>query len=180
MTDGTNPVIEPAWNTRADPPANPVIVERTKMTEREILRQFIQGVKDLAFRMPPPNGWTPQLIQMATTAEAMANRAQAALEAMPDEVGLRAENEAMKALLNTPEVDDFAKGAVLEAAHQRQRWGSSHDAGKTPFDWFWLVGYLAQKAAAAAVAGDNDKARHHTISTASALANWHLALSGTE
>jgi hypothetical protein len=93
---------------------------------------------------------------------------------------LELEVERLTKLLNTPEVDDFAKGAVLEAAHQRERWPAEHDVGKTPFDWFWLVGYLAQKAAAAAVAGDVDKARHHTISTAAALANWHLALSGVD
>jgi len=83
-------------------------------------------------------------------------------------------------LLNTPEVEDFAKGVVLEAAHQRERWGADHDAGKSPFDWFWLIGYLAQKAAQAAVAGNTEKALHHTISTAAALANWHLALTGTD
>jgi hypothetical protein len=93
---------------------------------------------------------------------------------------LKAEVDRLTALLNTPEVDDFARGAVLEAAHQRERWGVEHDAGKSPFDWFWLIGYLAQKAAAAAVAGDVDKARHHTISTAAALANWHLALTGSD
>lgn len=95
-------------------------------------------------------------------------------------LALQAENERLTALLNTPETEDFARGVMLEAPHQRARWGSDHDAGKTPFDWFWLVGYLAQKAASSAVAGDMDKAKHHTISTAAALANWHLALSGTD
>ncbi|EZP57459.1 hypothetical protein [Sphingomonas sp. RIT328] len=83
-------------------------------------------------------------------------------------------------LVNTPETADFMAGVPLEATHQRDRWSSDHDAGKTPFDWFWLIGYLAQKAAAAAVAGDVDKARHHTISTAAALANWHAALSDAD
>lgn len=91
-----------------------------------------------------------------------------------------AELEQLERLINTPEIDDFAKGVALEAPHQRARWGTDHDGGKTPFDWFWLVGYLAQKAAAAAVAGDVDKAKHHTISTAAALANWHLALTGAD
>ena len=81
-------------------------------------------------------------------------------------------------IINAPETADFMAGVPIEAAHQRERWGSSHDAGKTPFDWFWLVGYLAQKAASAAVAGDVEKAKHHTISTAAALANWHAALMG--
>lgn len=86
----------------------------------------------------------------------------------------------LKAQLNTPETADFMKGVPLEAAHQRERWGAEHDAGKAPFDWFWLIGYLAQKAAMAAIAGNVEKAKHHTISTAAALANWHLALSGVD
>lgn len=86
--------------------------------------------------------------------------------------------ERLRALVGAPELHDFAKGAVLEAAHQRERWGSLHDAGKTPLDWFWLIGYLSQKAAMAQIAGDTDKALHHTVSTAAALANWHAAISG--
>jgi hypothetical protein len=82
-----------------------------------------------------------------------------------------------KQIIDTPETADFMAGVPIEAAHQRERWGSEHDAGKTPFDWFWLIGYLAQKAADAAVRGDLIKAKHHTISTAAALANWHAALS---
>lgn len=79
---------------------------------------------------------------------------------------------------DNPQVVDFTSAVALEAMHQRARWGSDHDAGKTPFDWFWLIGYLAQKAADAAVRGDIFKAQHHTISTAAALANWHTALGG--
>lgn len=89
-----------------------------------------------------------------------------------------AEIERLQALVNTPETADFMKGVPLEAAHQRERWGADHDAGKAPLDWFWLIGYLAQKAATSAIAGDTDKAKHHTISTAAALSNWHLQLSG--
>lgn len=84
--------------------------------------------------------------------------------------------KALEAKLNTPELQDFAAGVVVEAQHQRHRWGAEHDVGKSPWDWFWLIGYLAQKAAAAAVAGDVAKALHHTI--AAALANWHASLSG--
>ncbi len=83
-------------------------------------------------------------------------------------------------VINTPETADFMAGVPLEAAHQRSRWGSEHDAGKSPYDWFWLIGYLAQKAADAANRGDAEKAMHHTISTAAALANWHCALSGSD
>lgn len=82
------------------------------------------------------------------------------------------------AKLNAPELHDFAKGVVIEAAHQRHRWGSEQDAGKDPQDWFWLIGYLAGKALRAHVDGDTTKALHHTISTAAALNNWHAAILG--
>ena len=92
---------------------------------------------------------------------------------------LAAEMTRLRALLNTPELHDFASAVVREAAHQRERWGTAHDAGKTPPDWFWLLGYLGGKALQAAMVGDTDKALHHTISSAAALANWHAALSGS-
>lgn len=77
-----------------------------------------------------------------------------------------------------PETEDFFKGVPLEAAHQRHRWGVEHDGGKAPMDWFWLVGYLAGKCLAAHIAGNQEKALHHAISTAAACANWHLAIKG--
>lgn len=89
-----------------------------------------------------------------------------------------AERDALLAKINTPEVDDWFAGVRFEAPHQILRWGSRHDAGKNPLDWFWLIGYLAQKAAAAAILGDFEKAKHHTISTAAALLNWHRQMSG--
>lgn len=78
----------------------------------------------------------------------------------------------LEALLNTPVTDDFDRAVPLESAHQRYRWGNNHDEKKDAFDWFWLIGYLSQKAAASAVAGDADKAKHHIITTAAALRNW--------
>lgn len=89
-----------------------------------------------------------------------------------------AEIERQHALLNTAEFHDFAKGVVLEAAHQVQRWGEAHDRAKTPADWFWLLGYLAGKALAAANRDDKEKALHHCISSAGVLANWHAHISG--
>lgn len=97
-----------------------------------------------------------------------------------EEKALRERIAELEIELNRPETADFLRGIPLEAAHQRLRWGSQHDAGKGPLDWFWLIGYLAQKAAFAAIAGDVEKAKHHTISTAAALANWHLRLSGAD
>jgi hypothetical protein len=90
-----------------------------------------------------------------------------------------AEVSRLSGLLNSPELHDFSRGVELEAAHQRERWGNEHDAGKTAADWFWLVGYLAGKALHSQTAGNLDKARHHTISTAAELANWHGAIEDT-
>ena len=86
---------------------------------------------------------------------------------------LRGERDHLLALINSPHTDDWLTNVRTEAAHQRLRYPEDHDANKTPFDWFWLIGYLAQKAAAAAVACDREKALHHTISTGAALLNWH-------
>jgi hypothetical protein len=85
------------------------------------------------------------------------------------------EVEAMEAfdLLNNPIILEFLDGTRAEVAHQIQRWGTVGDRAKAPADWFWLVGYLAGKALAAHVKGDLNKAMHHTISSAAALANWH-------
>lgn len=90
----------------------------------------------------------------------------------------RAEVVRLTALLNQPELHDFAAAVALEAAHQRSRWGPKHDSGKTPADWFWLVGYLAGKALHAQTSGNVDKALHHTISTAAVLSNWHASICG--
>jgi hypothetical protein len=43
-------------------------------------------------------------------------------------------------------------------------------------DWVFLLGYLGGKACVATRVGDLDKARHHAISAAAVLANWHAAL----
>jgi hypothetical protein len=91
---------------------------------------------------------------------------------------LRAEIDRLNAIINTPHADEFLRAVSIEAEHQRQRWSSEHDAGKTPADWFWLVGYLAGKALHAAAACDAKKAEHHIITTSAACANWHLALFG--
>lgn len=101
--------------------------------------------------------------------------ARAQTSGVPEESALI---EARKQLINTPELKNFNDGVTLEALHQRERWGNSHDVGKIPADWFWLVGYLAGKALHAQTSGNTEKALHHTISTAAALANWHTSISG--
>jgi hypothetical protein len=82
---------------------------------------------------------------------------------------LKARVRELEALLNMPETVDFIEGVRREAAHQRERWGSEHDDGKTDADWFWLVGYLVGKAL-----HKPEKRLHHLITAAAALLNWHL------
>lgn len=116
-----------------------------------------------------------------------------------------AEGRRLSALINTPELLDFQKAVLLEAVHQQDRWGSDHDGGKTPEDWFWLISYLSGRALAhhkeaerlstlvSEVYKENDLARlaiegqidfhrekavHHCITTAAACANWHMAVVG--
>ncbi len=79
----------------------------------------------------------------------------------------------MDAIINTPETEDFIRGVAIEAEHQRQRWPEDHDASKNGFDWFWVVGFLSQKAATAFEQKDADKTLHHCISTAALMMNMH-------
>lgn len=88
-----------------------------------------------------------------------------------------AELRRMHDLISNAHIEDFLEAVRLEAAHQRQRWGSAHDREKSAEHWYWLVGYLAGKALRAAIDGDQDKALHHTISSAAALSHWHAAVS---
>ena len=90
---------------------------------------------------------------------------------------LKAEVERLKALINTPHNDNFLEGVRIEAAHQREKWGEAHDRGKSAEHWYWLVGYLAGKALRATIDGKQDKALHHTISSAAALLHWHDVIS---
>jgi|GEM_PF-1696856 len=92
-----------------------------------------------------------------------------AAHARQDVSDLVAEVRRLQAERDNPETHDFLEGVRREAAHQRARWGTEHDDGKTDADWFWLVGHLASKALLVA-----EKRLHHLITTAAALLNWHL------
>ena len=94
--------------------------------------------------------------------------------------GLSAGIAQERAKVNTPHTADFIEAVKLEAEHQRQRWGTDNDAGKAPHDWYWLLAYLSGKALMNALAGNIDKAKHHTISSAAMLLNWHMHLSGED
>jgi len=95
---------------------------------------------------------------------------------------LQAENERLRArvselemLINTPHTGEFEESVRREAAHQIERWGSEHDAGKAPSDWFWLVGYLLGKAL-----HFPEKRKHHLVSSAAALLNWYRQETGDD
>lgn len=90
------------------------------------------------------------------------------------------EIERLTNLLDTAHVEDFLEAVPLEAAHQVKRFGVEHDGGKEPQDWFWTLSYLAGKGLRAAIDGDIKQAKHHTISSAALMLNWHRHLSGTE
>lgn len=83
-------------------------------------------------------------------------------------------------LINNPETQDFLKGVRLESAHQIERWGNDRDRGKDLFDWVFLIGHLATRAAAYYESGDHEKGRHHCITTAAVCNNWHRYMSGDQ
>lgn len=95
-------------------------------------------------------------------------------------VDLLQEVERLHAILTMPVIDPFVEAAQSEARHQVYRWGADHDAAKTAWDWFWTLGYLGGKAAHAALARDWTKAKHHTITAAAMLANWHRQIVDAE
>ena len=80
------------------------------------------------------------------------------------------ERDRLDALINSPHVDNFMDNVRTEAAHQRERWGVDHDAGKADADWFWLIGYVAGKAMRPTT---GHKRLHHIITTAAVCLNWH-------
>lgn len=111
-----------------------------------------------------------------------------------------AEGRRLTALINTPELLDFAKAVHLEACHQEVRWGAEDRELKTPAEWFWLLSHLATRALehhkeaerlragcaadepnaghAKTIAHHREKAVHHTITAAAVLAHWHASVLG--
>lgn len=87
-----------------------------------------------------------------------------------------ADRDRLEALINTPELEDFAKAVKIEAAHQRERWGEKHDTSKSPHDWAAVLVSLLGKAINAAWAGDAAKFKHHIITIAATCNNWHARI----
>ncbi len=81
-------------------------------------------------------------------------------------------------LINSPQTADFLEAVRVEAAHQAERWGVEHDAGKRPEDWVTLTVYLLGKASRAHFDGEQTKLLHHVVTLAAVALNWHRALTG--
>ncbi len=115
-----------------------------------------------------------------TIAERAAMMIATMTEAAVEAGRMREQLRSLQEQINTPELHDFVAGVLLEAAHQRQRWPSAHDAGKTDADWFWLIGYLAGKALHNPPndMSPEDARLHRIVATAAAAANWHAAKLG--
>lgn len=89
-----------------------------------------------------------------------------------------AELDRLTRVINTPQTDDFFESVRVESAHQIERWGSEHDAGKRPEDWVTLVAYLLGKVSQAHFDGDRDKLLHRVVTLAAVALNWHRHLTG--
>ncbi|MGQ3055424.1 MAG: hypothetical protein ACT6S0_26850 [Roseateles sp.] len=82
----------------------------------------------------------------------------------------------LRGLINNPHTEEFLSAVQYEASHQRYRFGEAHDRQKSAENWFWLIGRLVGKCLRAVITGNREKALHHTISSAAALANWYQAI----
>ena len=92
---------------------------------------------------------------------------------------LTGEVNRLQSILNTPYIQNFVEAVQNEAAHQIHSGQHATDKFKTPLDWFWTLGFLAQKASTAQQNGDKTKALHHTISSAALMAHWHQQITET-
>lgn len=94
---------------------------------------------------------------------------------------LIAEVARLNVIIHAPESDDFLKGVVIEAEYQRQLHGvDASDARFEWHQWYWVVGYLLGKALAACKSGEGngEKAKHHLVTSAALINNWHNVLIG--
>lgn len=155
------------------PIAMPACIEKLTAEERSFLHAFREQEEALRRYRDEDSDKDRQMASMSCEH----GRALREEEEKGYERGMR---DMRAELLGKPELKDFAAGVMLEAQHQRVRWGAQHDTGKSAADWFWLIGYLAQKAMYSHLAGDSEKAMHHCITTAAAMANWHAAVSGAD
>jgi hypothetical protein len=145
----------------AVPPGREFMVERIGTISIVVINHGVFSTAHLKFHGPHAMSAIAK-IRRATHAEYM-QRANELDEA-------KREVARLSALINNPHTENFLEAVRCEAAHQRERWGAEHDAGKADSDWFWLIGYVAGKAL-----HKPQKQLHHIITTAAVCLNWHMA-----
>lgn len=85
----------------------------------------------------------------------------------------------LRAVIETPENDDFIVGVSIEAEYQCRKHGVDNGlAARNWTQWLWVAGYLLNKAVAACQRDDTEKGKHHLVTTAALLKNWHNVLIG--
>ena len=82
--------------------------------------------------------------------------------------------------LTQVDTTNFISGVQKEATFQIKKWGKLHDKKKDEADWYWSAGFLIGKALFSSLKGDFEKAKHHTISGAALLFQWHESLTLSE
>lgn len=95
-----------------------------------------------------------------------------------DNLRLIEEVKRLKSIINTPRTDEYFEAVRNEAAHQIERWGVEHDAGKRPEDWIALLTYLTGKATKAHYDNDLDKLKHHVVTVGAVCLNWLRNING--
>ncbi len=76
------------------------------------------------------------------------------------------EIERLKALINSPQTDDFIEAIKTEAAHQCERWDDSQNNN---VDWLWRLAYISTKTVHKE---DQSKLKHWIVSCGALCLNW--------
>jgi hypothetical protein len=82
---------------------------------------------------------------------------------------------AIESAFDDPVIDDFIEGLRIEIPYQQHVW-NVEDAGKSISCWIRLIHHLTAKIGESDWNHKPDKAKHHIITTAAALANFHAAM----
>lgn len=171
---------------------------KTQSTWKDVAGEFISRCDTMSKKLEEAAKLEANVIAVLESLGSMAVRVREgggpedlAMSLAVSVVKMEREIQRLKDLINSPQINDFLEAVRLEAAHQRERWGVDHDAGKTDEDWFWLLGYLGGKALHAAKQQPDainmattpptqiiTKQLHHIITTAAACANWHAQRMG--
>lgn len=164
--------------------------EHTRMVLAEILGAVNESGLCRISKMPTPEELHAQALPAMPKLESVGRRVGIPsnevvctfVESVDPYLVLRAIEDAprLREIIHRPESDDFLKGVSIEAEFQRQKHGVDNLMQPTRdwHQWFWVSGYLLGKALSACLRGDREKAKHHLVTTAALLANWHNVFTG--